>query len=130
MQMDQSESSVLTDDAEPPQSAQLTTEIVSAYVSHNSVVPFELAKLINTVASQLAKTGTNAEPPAEEKAQPAVSVRRSIQPDHLVRLRPAAEDAQTPAGRPTRSGAYSYRQHLAAQAELSDGRTDLCPAAA
>jgi predicted transcriptional regulator len=38
MQMDQSESSVVTDDAEPPQSlAQLTTEIVSAYVSHNEV---------------------------------------------------------------------------------------------
>ncbi len=40
MQMDQSESSVVTGDAEPPQSlAQLRTEIVSAYVSRFGRMP-------------------------------------------------------------------------------------------
>ena len=87
MQKDQSDSPVVTDDAEPPSSlAELTTEIVSAYVSHNKVAPSELATLITTVASQLAKIGTEVEPPAEEKAQLAVPVRRSIRPDHLVCL--------------------------------------------
>jgi predicted transcriptional regulator len=87
MQNDQSESPVVTDDAEPPSSlAELTTEIVSAYVSHNKAAPSELATLITTVASQLAKIGTKVEPPAEEKSEPAVPVRRSIRPDHLVCL--------------------------------------------
>ncbi len=67
----------MTDDAEPPSSlAELTTEIVSAYVSCNKVTPSESATLITTVASQLAKIGTKVEPPAEEKAEPAVPVRR------------------------------------------------------
>jgi predicted transcriptional regulator len=87
MQMDQSESSVVTDDAEPPQSlAQLTTEIVSAYVSHNEVAQSDLATLINTVASQLAKIRVKFEPPAGEKPEPAVSMRRSIRPGQVVCL--------------------------------------------
>ena len=87
MQKDQSESPVVTDDAEPPSSlAELTTEIVSAYVSYNKAAPSELATLITTVASQLAKIGTKVEPLAEEKAEPAVPVRRSIRPDHLLCL--------------------------------------------
>ena len=68
MQKDHGESPVVTDDAEPPSSlAQLTAEIVSAYVSHNKVAPSDLATLITTVASQLAKIGTKVEPLAEEK---------------------------------------------------------------
>ena len=87
MQKDQSESPVVTDDAEPQSSlAELTTEIVSAYVSHNKAAPSELATLITTVASQLTKIRTKVEPPAEEKAEAAVPVRRSIRPDHLVCL--------------------------------------------
>jgi predicted transcriptional regulator len=87
MQNDQSESPVVTDDAEPPSSlAELTTKIVSAYVSRHKVTPSELATLITTVASQLAKVGTKVGPPAEEKSEPAVPVRRSIRPDHLVCL--------------------------------------------
>jgi predicted transcriptional regulator len=79
--IDQSESSVVTDDAEPPQSlAQLTTEVVSAYVSHNEVAQSDLGTLINTVASQLAKIRVKVEPQAEEKPEPAVSMRRSIRP--------------------------------------------------
>jgi MucR family transcriptional regulator, transcriptional regulator of exopolysaccharide biosynthesis len=87
MQKDQSESSVVTDDAEPSSSlAQLTVEIVSAYVSNNQIASSELAALISAVAGQLSKVGAEPEPPAEEKPAPAVSVRRSIRPDHLVCL--------------------------------------------
>ena len=42
--------------------------------------------LISTVAREMVKVGTSVEVPAEEKPEPAVSVRRSIQPDHLVCL--------------------------------------------
>ena len=66
--------------------AQLTAEIVSAYVSNNKIAPSDLAALITTVAGQLAKIGAEVEPPAEEKPEPAVSVRRSIRPDQLVCL--------------------------------------------
>ena len=87
MQKDHGESPVVTDDAEPPSSlAQLTAEIVSAYVSNNKIAPSELGGLITTVAGQLSKVGAEPDQPAEEKPEPAVPVRRSIQPDHLICL--------------------------------------------
>ena len=87
MQKDQSENPVVTNAAEPPSSlAQLTAEIVSAYVSNNQIALSELAGLISAVAGQLGKVGAEPEQPAEEKPEPAVSVRRSVRPDHLVCL--------------------------------------------
>ena len=87
MQKDHGESPVVPDDAEPPSSlAQLTAEIVSAYVSNNKIAPSELGGLITTVAGQLSKVGVEPDQPAEEKPEPAVSARRSIRPDHLVCL--------------------------------------------
>jgi predicted transcriptional regulator len=87
MQKDRGESPVVTNDAEPPSSvAQLTAEIVSAYVSNNRIALSDVATLITAVGSQMAKVGTEVEPPAEEKPEPAVPVRCSIQPDHLVCL--------------------------------------------
>jgi predicted transcriptional regulator len=106
MQEGQSKS-VVTDDAEPPSSlAELTTEIVSAYVAHNKVAVSDLATLITTVASQLAKMGTEVESPAEEKSEPAVPVRRSIHPDHLLCL---------VCGKPQKV----LKRHLAVQHELT-----------
>jgi predicted transcriptional regulator len=87
MQKGHGESPVVPDDAEPPSSlAQLTAEIVSAYVSNNKIAPSDLAELISTVAGQLSKVGAEPDQPAEEKPEPAVSVRGSIRPDHLVCL--------------------------------------------
>jgi predicted transcriptional regulator len=63
--------------------AEVTAEIVSAYVSNNKIAPADVATLITTVASQMAKIGTQVEPPVEEKHEPAVPIRRSVQPDHL-----------------------------------------------
>ena len=71
----------MTDDAEPPSSlAQLTAEIVSAYVSNNKIAVSDVAALITAVGSQMAKVGSEIELPTEEKPEPAVPVRRSIQP--------------------------------------------------
>jgi predicted transcriptional regulator len=62
--------------------------------------------LISNVASEMAKIGTAVELPAEDKPEPAVSVRRSIQPDHLVCL---------VCGKPQKV----LKRHLAVQHELT-----------
>jgi len=60
----------------------LTTEIVSAHVSNNTVAVSDLGQLINQVYQSLANIGTA---PAA-RPQPAISVKKSIQPDYLVCL--------------------------------------------
>ena len=76
----------MTETSERTALAEVTAKIVSAYVSNNKLSPADLGALITTVAGQMAKVGTEVEPPAEERPEPAVSVRRSIQPDHLICL--------------------------------------------
>jgi predicted transcriptional regulator len=66
--------------------AELTTDIVAAYVSSHQLRVPELPDLINAVGSELAALGVEAEPGEQEKLQPAVPVRRSVRPDHLVCL--------------------------------------------
>jgi predicted transcriptional regulator len=66
--------------------AEVTAEIVSAYVSNNKIAPTDLAALISTVGHEMVKIGNPVELPAEEKPVPAVSLRRSIQPNHLICL--------------------------------------------
>ena len=68
--------------------AELTAEIVSAYVSSNQITPSDLGTLVSAVASELRKVGTRLEQPAESEAkpEPAVPVRRSVASDHLVCL--------------------------------------------
>ena len=63
----------------------LTTEIVAAHVSNNSVAVGDLPQLINQVYNSLANIGTLPEPPAE-RPQPAVAVRKSVFPDYIVCL--------------------------------------------
>jgi predicted transcriptional regulator len=66
--------------------AELTAEIVSAYVSHNQITPPDLGTLVGAVASQLRKVGTTVEQPPESKPAPAVPVRRSVGQYHLTCL--------------------------------------------
>ena len=63
----------------------LTTEIVAAHVSNNTIALGDLPQLINQVYSSLANIGT---PPVEPavRPQPAVSVKKSVQPDYIVCL--------------------------------------------
>jgi predicted transcriptional regulator len=68
---------------------ELTAEIVAAYVSNNSVAANDLPGVIAQVHAALGGTVAPAEA-VLEKQKPAVSVRRSIQSDHLVCL----EDGQ------------------------------------
>jgi|SRR3954454_5364857 predicted transcriptional regulator len=65
---------------------ELTADIVSAYVSNNSVSAAEIPGLINQVHSALLRVSNGqAESPAEP-LRPAVPVKRSITPEHIVCL--------------------------------------------
>lgn len=63
----------------------LTADIVSAHVSNNSVSVNDVARLVANVHSALSGLAALKEQEAP-KQQPAVSVRASIKPDHLVCL--------------------------------------------
>lgn len=63
----------------------LTSDIVAAHVSNNSVTVDDLTSLISNVYGALAGLG-KASPAVEEKLEPAVSVRSSVKPDYIVCL--------------------------------------------
>ena len=63
----------------------LTAEIVSSHVANNSVAVDELPLLIQNVHGALAGLGET-EPVEEAPPEPAVSVRASVKPDHIVCL--------------------------------------------
>jgi predicted transcriptional regulator len=64
----------------------LIAEIVSSYVAQNSIAIDQVAGLIATVHRTLSGLGTNAPAPVAEALTPAVPIRRSVQPDHVVCL--------------------------------------------
>jgi predicted transcriptional regulator len=64
----------------------LTADIVSAYVSNNSVPTTELSALINSVHQALTRTAAGqADKPAEAPV-PAVAVKKSVTPDFIICL--------------------------------------------
>jgi predicted transcriptional regulator len=62
----------------------LTAQIVAAHVSNNSVTPDALPTLIQDVYRTLAGVGKETAQP--DKPQPAVPVKKSVFPDHIVCL--------------------------------------------
>lgn len=62
----------------------LTSNIVSAHVAHNAVPATDVPQLIRDVHSTLQETAT--ETKKEEERVPAVAIKRSVRPDHLVCL--------------------------------------------
>jgi predicted transcriptional regulator len=63
----------------------LTADIVSAHVSNNSVAVSDLATLIQHVHQALNGLGDEVVAPAVPQ-EPAVSIRASVKPDHIVCL--------------------------------------------
>lgn len=63
----------------------LTSDIVAAHVSNNTISVEEVPALISAVHGALAELGLPA-PEVEERPEPAVSVRASVKRDHLVCL--------------------------------------------
>ena len=77
-------------DAGPEQSTsadilRMTAEVVAAYVRNNPLPTAELSSIINTVHESLSALD-GGETPKAEPQRPAVSIRRSVQPDHIVCL--------------------------------------------
>ena len=65
---------------------EMTADIVAAYVGHNSVAAGELPSLIQSVHRALAGVSSGAEAVEAAPKEPAVPIKRSITPDHLVCL--------------------------------------------
>jgi predicted transcriptional regulator len=64
----------------------LTANIVSAYVSNNTVAAGDIPALINQVHAALMRVTTGQADSSAEPLKPAVPVKRSITPDHIVCL--------------------------------------------
>jgi len=64
----------------------LTADIVSAYVSNNTVGASELPALIADVYAALQKTSGAPAEPALEPLKPAVPVKKSVTPDYIICL--------------------------------------------
>lgn len=65
----------------------LTADIVSAHVANNNVSVSDVADLVQKVHAALAELGAdNTVAAVQEKQEPAVSVRASVKPDHIVCL--------------------------------------------
>ncbi len=64
----------------------LTADIVGAYVGHHTVAATDLPALIATVGKELAGLGQALAEPKVEKPTPAVPVKKSVTPDHIICL--------------------------------------------
>ncbi len=64
---------------------ELTTEIVAAHVSNNTVSMSDIPELIQQVFRTLSTVGANGAA-APERPQPAVPIRKSVTPDYIICL--------------------------------------------
>jgi predicted transcriptional regulator len=70
-----------------PNTIELAADIVSAFVSNNSVPVTELPALIGSVHAALNQVASgSAQQLAEEAKAPAVPIKKSVQPDYIVCL--------------------------------------------
>ena len=65
---------------------ELTADIVSAYVSNNTVPAGDIPALINQIHSALMQVSTGRGDSPSEPLKPAIPVKRSINPDYIVCL--------------------------------------------
>ena len=65
---------------------ELATDIVSAYVSNNSVAASDLSNLINQVHVALVRVSNGQSDVQPEPLKPAIAVKKSITPEYIVCL--------------------------------------------
>jgi len=65
---------------------ELTVDIVSAYVSNNSVVSADLPSLIDQTFSALREAAAKASQPTKDVLDPAISIKKSVTPDYIICL--------------------------------------------
>ena len=76
----------MSDNTETTTFIDLATDIVSAYVSNNTVAAAELPALISDVHAALQRLSNGPAEPAAEPARPAVPVKKSVMADFIVCL--------------------------------------------
>ena len=74
------------DDMDKTELVGLTVEVVSAYVSNNTVAVHDLPGLINEIHQALSRASANAPLPDREELKPAISVKKSVNPDFIICL--------------------------------------------
>ena len=69
-----------------PNTIELAADIVSAFVSNNSVPAADLPALIGSVHEALNRVASGSTEQPQEELRPAVPIRKSVQPDYIVCL--------------------------------------------
>jgi predicted transcriptional regulator len=64
----------------------LATQIISSYVGNNTVSAADLPSLMNTVYHSLSRLGSTTTVTTEVRPDPAVPVRKSVNPEYIVCL--------------------------------------------
>jgi predicted transcriptional regulator len=72
--------------SEKSELVELTADVVSAYVSNNTVVATDLPTVINDVYEALSKASAKALLPLKEELKPAVAIKKSVMPDYIICL--------------------------------------------
>jgi predicted transcriptional regulator len=76
----------MSDSTAAPNYVELAADIVSAYVSNNSVATADLPALIGDIHSALVRLSSGTADAPAESLKPAVPVKKSITPDYIVCL--------------------------------------------
>ncbi len=80
------EGDLMTENMEQDNLIQLTADVVSAYVSNNSIQSSDLPALISETHAALHQTLGGPAEPVPEPQKPAVSIKKSVTPDYIVCL--------------------------------------------
>lgn len=76
----------MSENASSPNFVELAADIVSAYVSNNSVPAADLPLLLNSIHAALTKTAQGIVEEPQAALAPAVPVKKSITPDFIICL--------------------------------------------
>ena len=76
----------MTENMEQDNLIELTADIVSAYVSNNSIQSSDLPALISEIHAALHQTLGGPAEPEPEPPKPAVPIKKSVTPDYIVCL--------------------------------------------
>lgn len=80
------EDCIMSDTKDADSYIELAADIVSAYVSNNSVSANDLTALLGDVHGALQRVGKGDAEPVAEPAKPAVPIKRSVAPEFIVCL--------------------------------------------
>lgn len=76
----------MTEKISPNELLSMTTEIVSAHLSNNTVAVADIPQLIKLVYTSLATQGVEEQKEVQEKPVPAVPIKKSVMNDYIICL--------------------------------------------